>query len=71
MKVSASQADAFVSAVPETIGAILIYGPDDGLIRERAEIAVKSLVGAIPDPFNFVEFTQNALRVTFSVFLDF
>lgn len=62
MKVSASQADAFVSAVPETIGAILIYGPDDGLIRERAEIAVKSLVGAIPDPFNFVEFTQNALR---------
>lgn len=62
MKVSANQADAFVSAVPGTIFAILIYGPDLGLIRERAVTALTSVAGAPSDPFNVVEFTQTALR---------
>lgn len=62
MKISSPQADAFVSAPPDNIRAILIYGPDSGLVRERAESAVKAIAGAVSDPFNVAEFTPTALR---------
>jgi len=62
MKIAAKQADAFVLTVPDTIYAILIYGPDSGLVRERAGKAVKAIAGATVDPFNVVEFAQTALR---------
>ena len=39
-----------------------IYGPDLGLVRERAEIATKAIAGDLGDPFNVVEFTPGALR---------
>jgi len=62
MKVSASRADAFVASPPESIRGLLIYGPDLGLVRERAEIATKAIAGDLGDPFNVVEFTPGALR---------
>ena len=57
MKVSAARADAFVASPPESIRGLLIYGPDLGLVRERAEIATKAVAGDLGDPFNVVEFT--------------
>ena len=62
MKVAAARADAFVAAPPKNIRGLLIYGPDLGLVRERAEIAAKAIAGDLSDPFNVVEFTPRALR---------
>ena len=62
MKVAAARADAFVTALPESIRGLLIYGPDLGLVRERAEIATKVIAGDLSDPFNVVELTPRALR---------
>ena len=62
MKVAAARADAFVAAPPEGIRGLLLYGPDLGLIRERAEIAAKAIVKDLSDPFNVVEFTPRGLR---------
>ena len=43
MKVPAGRADAFAAAPPEDLRGILIYGPDLGLVRERAEAELAKL----------------------------
>ena len=62
MKIPPARADAFTAAPPAEIRAILIYGPDLGLVRERAESAAKAVAGSLNDPFNIVEFTPAALK---------
>jgi DNA polymerase-3 subunit delta len=62
MKIPPARAEAFTTAPPEDIRAILIYGPDLGLVRERAESAAKAIAGSLSDPFNIVEFTPAALK---------
>lgn len=62
MKIPPARAEAFTAAPPEDIRAILIYGPDLGLVRERAESAAKAVAGSLSDPFNIVEFTPAALK---------
>jgi len=62
MIVKASDADRFVLRPPPSVTAILIYGPDQGLVRERAEVAAKSVVPDLTDPFRVVEFSDGALE---------
>jgi len=62
MIVKAGDADRFVSKPPSGIAAILIFGPDQGLVRERAETAAKSVVPDLSDPFRVVEFADGALE---------
>lgn len=62
MKVPPARADAFAAAPPDDIRAVLIYGPDLGLVRERAESAAIAVAGSLNDPFNVVEFTPAALK---------
>jgi DNA polymerase-3 subunit delta len=62
MKVPPARADSFAAAPPGDIRAILIYGPDLGLVRERAEAAAIAVAGSLSDPFNTVEFTPAALK---------
>lgn len=54
MKVPAGRADAFAAAPPAGIRAVLVYGPDEGLARERAERLVRSVVDDPADPFRVV-----------------
>ena len=62
MKIPPARAEAFTKAPPDDIRAILIYGPDLGLVRERAEAAAIAIAGSLSDPFNVVEFTPAALK---------
>ncbi|MEC7490731.1 MAG: DNA polymerase III subunit delta [Pseudomonadota bacterium] len=62
VKISAAKAGGFLLAPPNDISAILIYGPDLGLVRERAETATKAVSGTLSDPFNVVELTPAVLR---------
>lgn len=57
MEVKPAQADRFVKAPPAELRALLLYGPDGGLVRERAEAAVKAAAGSLDDPFRVVELT--------------
>lgn len=52
MKVPAQRADTFVARPDAGIRVILIYGPDGGLVRERARTALMSVVDDANDPFN-------------------
>ena len=51
MKISAAAADRFLAAPPEGLRACLFYGPDGGLVRERAAALGKGHVGDLADPF--------------------
>lgn len=60
MKIT-GRADAFAARPDPKIRAVLLYGPDAGLIRERLNIMTKSVAGAIDDPFRVSEFNASAL----------
>ncbi len=50
MKIAAQQI-AGVLRDPQRFSGILLYGEDPGLIRERAILAARSVVGSLDDPF--------------------
>lgn len=55
-------ADVFIKAVPREVRAVLIFGPDDGLVRERAQTLAKLTVPDITDPFNVTELSASSLK---------
>jgi DNA polymerase-3 subunit delta len=55
-------ADAFLNKPDPKIRAILIYGPDAGLVRERLNTLTKAVAGSLDDPFRVTEFTADTLR---------
>ena len=62
MKIPANRADAFTSNPDADVRAILIYGPDVGLVRERLNTLTQVVAGAIDDPFRVSEFENDQLR---------
>jgi DNA polymerase-3 subunit delta len=52
MKLGWKDIDAFVKKPNPKARAILVYGPDDGLVKERALTMAKASVTDINDPFN-------------------
>lgn len=62
MKVAASQTEAFLKAPPAAIRAVLVYGPDAGLVRERAQRLVRTVVPDPSDPFRVAELTPASLK---------
>lgn len=54
--------DAFFARRDTNVYAALVFGPDAGLVRERAEALARSVVEDLRDPFNVVDFTDNDLK---------
>jgi DNA polymerase-3 subunit delta len=50
--VKAAQVDAFVAKPNPAQPVLLVYGPDAGLVRERAEALIRGAVDDINDPFS-------------------
>jgi DNA polymerase-3 subunit delta len=61
MEVKTAQADRFIANPPKTLTAALVYGPDAGLVQERAEKLMKSVVADLTDPFNVADFNESVL----------
>ncbi len=62
MKIKAADADRFLAAPPSHIAAVLIYGPDEGLVRERARAVLTRLCGDPPDPLRASDLTEAVLK---------
>lgn len=56
MIVKSAEGDRYIDRLPGKVVAVLIYGPDQGLVGERAERLVRSIVPDIRDPFRVSEF---------------
>lgn len=70
MKIPPRNLESFVKKPDPAVVAFLVYGPDEGLVRERAMHLTKSVVADVNDPFNVAEFTGEQLLDQPSRLLD-
>lgn len=63
MIVKSGEADRYVERPPKALVAALIFGPDQGLVRERAEKLAGTVVSDLRDPFRVAELDEAALSV--------
>ncbi|HEY0281424.1 MAG TPA: DNA polymerase III subunit delta, partial [Rhizomicrobium sp.] len=61
MIVKASDADRTAKNPPRGLVAALVFGPDSGLIRERAETLLKTVVDDLADPFRVSDLDEQTL----------
>lgn len=53
---------SFLKKRDTDISAVLVYGPDSGLVRERADHLARQLVDDFKDPFNYIELSDSDLK---------
>lgn len=68
--VPTSKSGAFAKALPNNIRAILIYGPDRGLVSERAGAITKAFVGKDGDGLSITRITSGDLEEDISRLAD-
>ena len=61
MKLQGRAIEAFVKSPDPKIRAVLVYGPDSGLVNERATAIGRTVVADLTDPFRVGELTQAVL----------
>lgn len=61
MIVKNHEADRYVAAAPKDLRMALLFGPDAGLVQERAERLLKTVVSDINDAFNVAELSEETL----------
>ncbi len=62
MKIAAGDADAFARAPDSAAHAVLVYGPDNGLVRERADCLTRAVAEDLADPFRVAELSAAQLQ---------
>jgi DNA polymerase-3 subunit delta len=61
MIVKAADADRYAAHPPKSLVAALVFGPDAGLVRERAETLMKTVVDDINDTFRVADLDADSL----------
>jgi DNA polymerase-3 subunit delta len=61
MKLAPARVDAFLRRPDPDVRAVLFYGQDAGLVRERADILARTVVPELHDPFRVAELSAAAL----------
>ncbi len=61
MRVPPGKAEQFSISPDASVKAVLVYGPDAGLVAERAQNLVRSIVSDAKDPFRVAEMTSDDL----------
>jgi DNA polymerase-3 subunit delta len=62
MKIKGNDVESFLGSFGEDIAGILLYGPDTGLVHERADRVVATVAGDASDPFRVSELTPDRLQ---------
>jgi DNA polymerase-3 subunit delta len=70
MKISFRNIEGFAKKPDPVARAILVYGPDEGLVRERVMLLTKTVAADVNDPFNVAEIPGEQLAETPSRLLD-
>ncbi len=65
MIVKSHEADRFVAKPPKDLATALIFGPDAGLVHERADVLSKSVVDDLSDAFRVAELDESTLSSDF------
>ena len=70
MKITGARQDSFIAKPDPAIVCVLLYGPDRGLVSERARKLSATVVEAPDDPFRVVEMTGANLKADPARLLD-
>lgn len=70
MKVKPQQIPSILKSVDPAVRVVLIYGRDDGLVREYASKIGKQIVEDLSDPFNVARPTPEQAKASPSILLD-
>jgi DNA polymerase-3 subunit delta len=62
MKVSPRDIERFLKQPPPELRAALFFGPDEGLVRERAQRLAGTVIDDLDDPFRVVEMSGSAVN---------
>jgi len=62
MKLLPSRVASFLSKPDDSVRVILIYGPDEGLVRERATRVAQSVVSDLKDPFRVATLEASSVK---------
>lgn len=62
MKIAGARIQSFLRQPGSEIAGVLLFGPDQGLVRERARGLALSVVEDLGDPFRVVEMTGQTLK---------
>lgn len=62
MKLDRGQVDRFLKQPDPRFAAVLIYGPDSGMVRERGSQLTRQVAESLDDPFRVVEFTADQIK---------
>lgn len=62
MKIAAGAGDRFAAKPDPNIAAVLLYGPDRGLARERADALLKAWAIPADDPFALIEVVEGDIK---------
>jgi len=62
VKIGGAKIEGFLRAPDPTARAILVFGPDEGLVRERALRLAKTSVEDLSDPFRVIELSGADLK---------
>lgn len=62
MKISGARIEAFVKSPDAAARAVLLFGPDSGLVRERADRLCRTVVPDLSDPFRVADLTAGAFK---------
>jgi len=70
LKVKPREIPAILKSVPAGIRAVLVFGRDEGLVRERAQAIGKQIVEDLSDPFQVSRLGPEAVKASPSILLD-
>ena len=62
MKISPAKVEQFLRSIDPELYGVLVYGPDEGLVRERSESLARLIVSDLNDPFQIGELTTHRIR---------
>jgi DNA polymerase-3 subunit delta len=70
MKLQGRAIDDFIRAPSPQVRAVLVYGPDEGQVRERAAAIARKIVPDAGDPFRIAELAPETLTANQSALAD-
>lgn len=70
MKIAAGQIERFLRKPDPKMPVVLIYGPDEGLVRERAAGLIKTVLDDPGDPFRLSDLSADQIKSDPAMLLD-
>jgi len=70
MKIAAAKVEPFINNPDNSVIAVLIYGPDTGLVKQRALSLGAKIVDDVNDPFSVVDISPDSIKEDSARFAD-